>query len=153
VQDEHSPSILSFYEGSDQLLHSGDSLVGYGSQPWVSEFDSHGKMVFDGRFIDANTCYRAYRYTWTGTPATPPSMGTRTSKGKTTVYASWNGSTQTARWQVLGGSNPAKLSVIASAGKAAFETPIKLGSSRPYLAVRALDSHGKTLATSTPAKQ
>jgi len=110
-------------------------------------------MVFDGRFVDANTCYRAYRYTWTGTPATPPAMGTRTSKGKTTVYASWNGSTQTAKWQVLGGSNPAKLSVLASSGKTAFETPIKLKSSRTYLAVRALDSHGKVLATSTPAKQ
>lgn len=153
VQDQHSPLISSFYEGSDQLLRNGDSLVGYGSQPWVSEFDSHGKMVFDGRFVDANTCYRAYRYTWTGTPAAPPSMGTRTSKGKTTVYASWNGSTQTAKWQVLGGSNSAKLSVLASSGKTAFETPIKLRSSRTYLAVRALDSHGKVLATSTPVKQ
>jgi Arylsulfotransferase (ASST) len=153
VQDEHSPPILSFYEGSDQLLRNGDSLVGYGSQPWVSEFDSHGKMVFDGRFVDANTCYRAYRYTWTGTPATPPSMGTRTSKGKTTVYASWNGSTLLARWQVLGGSTPTKLSVLASAGKSAFETAIKLKSSPSYLAVRALDSHGKVLATSVVAKQ
>jgi len=80
-------------------------------------------------------------------------MGTRVSKGKTTVYASWNGSTQLARWQVLGGSNPSKLSVIASAGKSAFETPIKLRSSRAYLAVRALDSHGKMLATSKPVKQ
>ena len=153
VQDNHSPSVLARYEGSDQLLHNGDSLVGFGSQPWVSEFDSHGRMVFDGRFVDANQSYRAYRYKWTGTPATRPAMGTRVSKGKTTVYASWNGSTQLARWQVLGGSNPSKLSVIASAGKSAFETPIKLRSSRAYLAVRALDSHGKMLATSKPVKQ
>ena len=153
VQDNHSPSVLARYEGSDQLLHNGDSLVGFGSQPWVSEFDSHGRIVFDGRFVDANQSYRAYRYKWTGTPATRPAMGTRVSKGKTTVYASWNGSTQLARWQVLGGSNPSKLSVIASAGKSAFETPIKLRSSRAYLAVRALDSHGKMLATSKPVKQ
>lgn len=153
VQDNHSPSVLARYEGSDQLLHNGDSLVGFGSQPWVSEFDSHGRMVFDGRFVDANQSYRAYRYKWTGTPATRPAMGTRVSKGKTTVYASWNGSTQLARWQVLGGSNPSKLSVIASAGKSAFETRIKLRSSRAYLAVRALDSHGKVLATSKPVKQ
>jgi len=153
VQDNHSPSVLARYEGSDQLLHNGDSLVGFGSQPWVSEFDSHGRIVFDGRFVDANQSYRAYRYKWTGTPATRPAMGTRVSKGKTTVYASWNGSTQLARWQVLGGSNPSKLSVIASAGKSAFETRIKLRSSRAYLAVRALDSHGKVLATSKPVKQ
>lgn len=152
AQENHSPSVLARYEGSDQLLRNGDSLVGFGSQPWVTEFDSHGRTVFDGRFVDANQSYRAYRYPWTGTPATPPAMGTSTSKGKTTVYASWNGSTLLARWQVLGGTNPSKLSVIASAGKAAFETAIRLGSSKPYLAVRALDSHGKVLATSKPVK-
>ncbi len=111
-----------------------------------------GKTVFDARFVDANQSYRAYRYAWTGTPASPPSIGTRTSKGKTTVYASWNGSTQLARWQVLGGSSPSKMSVIASAGKAAFETPIKLRSGRPYLEVRALDAHGKVLGTSSAVK-
>ncbi|HEX3978608.1 MAG TPA: arylsulfotransferase family protein [Solirubrobacteraceae bacterium] len=153
TQDTHSPSVLSRYEGSDQLLHNGDSLVGFGSQPWITEFDSHGRMVFDARFVDANQSYRAYRYTWTGTPATPPSMGTRTTKGKTTVYASWNGSSLLARWQVLGGSTSSKMSVIASAGKAAFETPIKLRSSRTYLEVRALDAHGKVLGTSAAVRQ
>jgi hypothetical protein len=153
VQDQHSPAVLSYYEGSDQLLHNGDSLIGYGSQPWVSEFDSHGKMVFNGRFVDANTSYRAYRYTWTGTPWAAPAFGTRTSKGRTTVYASWNGSTQLAKWQVLGGSSPSKMGVIASAGKSAFETPIKLRSSQPYLEVQALDSKGKVLAHTKPIKQ
>ncbi|HXD68075.1 MAG TPA: arylsulfotransferase family protein [Solirubrobacteraceae bacterium] len=152
TQDTHSPSILARFEGSDQLLRNGDSLVGFGSQPWITEFDSRGHAVFDARFVDANQSYRAFRYPWTGTPATPPSVGTRTSKGTTTVYASWNGSTQLARWQVLGGSSPSKLSVVASAGKAAFETPIKLRHRSTYVAVRALDSGGHTLATSHTVK-
>jgi hypothetical protein len=153
VQDAHSPGVLARYEGSDQRLHNGDSFVGFGSQPWVTEFDPHGKTVFDGRFVDANQSYRAYRYTWTGTPWAAPAFRTRASKGKTTVYASWNGSTQLARWQVLGGSSPSKLSVIATAGKTAFETPIKLRSSRAYLEVQALDSRGKVLAHTKPVKQ
>ncbi len=152
IQDTHSPSILARFEGSDQLLHNGDSLVGFGSQPWITEFNSHGTAVFDARFVDANQSYRAYRYPWTGTPSAPPSVGTRTTKGTTTVYASFNGSTQLARWQVLGGSSPSKLSVVASAGKAAFETPIKLRHRSTYVAVRALDSGGHTLATSHPVK-
>ena len=152
VQDTHSPSILARFEGSDQLLRDGDSLVGFGSQPWITEFDSRGRTVFDARFVDANQSYRAFRYPWTGTPAAPPSVGTRTSKGTTTVYASWNGSTQLARWQVLGGSSPSKLSVIASASKAAFETPIKLPHRSTYVAVRALDSRGHALATSHTVK-
>jgi hypothetical protein len=153
VQDTHSPGVLARYEGSDQLLHNGDSLVGFGSQPWVTEFDSHGRTVFDGRFVDANQSYRAYRYQWTGTPWAAPAFGTRTSKGTTTVYASWNGSNQVARWQVLGGSSPSKMGVIASAGKTAFETPIKLRSSQAYLELQALDSHGKVLAHTKPIKQ
>ena len=152
TQDTHSPSVLSRYEGSDQLLHNGDSLVGFGSQPWITEFDSHGRAAFDARFVDANQSYRAYRYPWTGTPATPPSIGTRTSKGTTTVYASWNGSTELVRWQVLGGNSATSLKPVASASKAAFETPIKLPHRSTYVAVRALDSHGHVLGTSKPVK-
>jgi arylsulfotransferase ASST len=153
VQDTHSPSVLSRYEGSDQLLRNGDSLIGFGSQPWLTEFDSHGRTVFDARFVDANQSYRAYRYPWTGTPWAAPAFGTRTSKGTTTVYASWNGSTQLARWKVLGGSSPSKMSVIASAGKTAFETPIRLRPSQAYLEVQALDSSGKVLGKTKPVKQ
>ncbi|HEY1566451.1 MAG TPA: arylsulfotransferase family protein [Solirubrobacteraceae bacterium] len=151
-QQTHSPAVLARYEGSDQLLRNGDSLVGFGSQPWVTEFDSHGKTDFDGRFVDANQSYRSFRYQWTGTPSTPPAIGTRTTKGKTTVYASWNGSTKLARWQVLGGNSASKLSVVASAGKAAFETPIALRRHSTYVAVRALDSGGHVLATSPAVK-
>ena len=152
TQDTHSPSVLSRYEGSDQLLHNGDSLVGFGSQPWITEFDSRGRAAFDARFVDANQSYRAYRYPWSGTPATPPSIGTRTSKGTTTVYASWNGSTEVVRWQVLGGNSATSLKPVASASKAAFETPIKLPHRSTYVAVRALDSHGHVLGTSKPVK-
>lgn len=152
TQDTHSPSVLSRYEGSDQLLHNGDSLVGFGSQPWITEFDSHGRAAFDARFVDANQSYRAYRYPWTGTPASPPSVGTRTSRGRTTVYASWNGSTELARWQVLGGNSATSLKPVASASKAAFETPIKLPHSSTYVAVQALDSHGHVLGTSKAVK-
>jgi hypothetical protein len=152
VQETHSPSVLSRYEGSDQLLHNGDSLVGFGSQPWITEFDSHGKTVFDARFVDANQSYRAFRYPWTGTPAAPPSIGWRTSKSTTTVYASWNGSTLLTRWQVLGGRSATSLKPVASASKAAFETPIKLPHGSTYAAVRALDSHGHVLGTSRTAK-
>ncbi len=153
AQDTHSPSVLSRYEGSDQLLRNGDSLVGFGSQPWITEFDSRGKTVFDARFVDANQSYRAFRYPWRARRGPRRRSDTRTSKGTTTVYASWNGSTQLARWNVLGGSSPSKMGVVASAGKTAFETPIKLRSSRAYLEVQALDSSGKVLGKTKPVKQ
>ena len=36
------------------------------------------------------------RQRWVGTPSFPPSGAVRKSKGKTTVYASWNGATLVA---------------------------------------------------------
>jgi hypothetical protein len=152
TQDTHSPSILARFEGSDQLLHNGDSLVGFGSQPWITEFDSHGKEVFDARFVDANQSYRAFRYPWTGTPSTPPSVGTRTSKGTTTVYASWNGSTELNKWRVLGGSSPKSLKSIDVGSKRSFETSFRLGRRYAYVAVQALEKHGKVLGTSKTIK-
>jgi hypothetical protein len=152
IQDNHSPSVVSRYEGSDQLLHNGDSFVGFGSQPWFTEFDSRGRTVFDARFVGANQSYRAYRYPWTGTPATPPAIGWHTSKGTTTVYATYNGSTLLARWQVLGGSSANSLKPVTSVAKAAFETPIKVPKGSSYVAVRAEDSHGHVLGTSRTVK-
>jgi hypothetical protein len=71
---------------------------------------------------------------------------------KAFAYASWNGATAVTRWQVLGGSSPTKMSTIASAGKSAFETSIKLPSVPAYIATRALDAHGHVLGTSKAVK-
>jgi Arylsulfotransferase (ASST) len=151
-QDEHQPSLLAAYEGSDQLLSNGDSFVGWGAQPYITEFNSRGQTVFDARFVDANQTYRAYRFSWTGTPATPPAVATRVSGHTTTVYASWNGSTQVAKWRVLAGSSPTSLKSVATAHKTAFETAIPVHSTYRYVAVQALDSHGHRLSTSKTIK-
>jgi hypothetical protein len=67
------------------------------------------------------------------------------------VYASWNGATQVSRWQVLAGSSPQHLAVVASAPPDGFETAIGLGSgSYAEFEVRALDSAGSPLGTSPP---
>jgi hypothetical protein len=152
MQDEHKPSLLAEYEGSDQPLANGDDLIGWGAQPFITEFNSRGQVDFDARFVDANQTYRAYRFTWTGTPAAKPAVGARVSHGKTAVYASWNGSTQVARWRVLGGGSPGSLKPVAVAAKSAFETPIKLPRGEAYVAVQALDSHGNVLSTSGTVK-
>ncbi len=59
------------------------------------------------------------------------------------VYASWNGATEVARWQVLAGTRG-----IASKARDGFETEIaaRTGSSR--ISVRAYDAGGRVLGTS-----
>ena len=48
------------------------------------------------RFVDSNLTYRAYRFVWNATPATPPSFAVSRHGRKMTVYASWNGATGVA---------------------------------------------------------
>jgi hypothetical protein len=114
------------YEGNVQRLPDQDDLVGWGQQPYVTEFNPAGDTVFDARFVAATDTYRAYRFPWTGTPVTLPAAAVRTTGDDTTLYASWNGTTRTVAWRVLGGSSAASLTRVATTAKTGFETAIRL---------------------------
>lgn len=148
AQAEHRPGLLAFFEGNVQAEPGGNELVGWGQQPYLTEFDAHGRTVFDARFVDANSSYRAYRFPWKGTPAAAPALAARRAGGRTTVWASWNGSTDVARWRVLGGASAAHLTALTTVAKSRFETAIPLSGGESYVAVVALDSRGRTLASS-----
>ena len=121
-------------------------MIGWGQQPYFTEFNSRRRMVFDGRFIAPINSYRAYRFRWTGTPATQPAVAATGGK-RTTVYASWNGSNLVKTWRVLGGSSPQSLRPVGQAGITGFETRISTRAER-YIEAQALDSKGRTLKTS-----
>jgi Arylsulfotransferase (ASST) len=147
-QDEHVPGLLANYEGSVEPLANGDDFLGWGQQPFMTEFNSHGRPVFDARFVGANSSYRAFRFMWRGMPVTRPSVATGSSRGARTVYASWNGATQVASWQVLGGTSASVLKPVASSRKRAFETAMRIPDGPSFVAVQALDAHGHVLAIS-----
>jgi hypothetical protein len=144
---DHAPPLLSGFEGNYQQLQGGDQFFGWGQQPYFSEFNSRGQMVFDGHFIDGEASYRAYRFMWSGAPQTLPSVAVSGNGRTMSVYASWNGATNVASWRVLAGSSAGALRAVATAAKRGFETGITVGT-QSYVAVQALDSHGHTLATS-----
>jgi Arylsulfotransferase (ASST) len=144
---DHSPRLLSGFEGNVQPLSNGDSFIGWGEQPYFSEFNFRGQLLFDARFVDANTSYRAYRFPWVGTPQTLPAVAASTSGGRTTVYVSWNGATQVASWRVLAGASPTTLASAGSARRSGFETAIRVAGSKD-VAVQALDGRGNVLAQS-----
>jgi hypothetical protein len=146
-QDDHAPALLADYEGNVQSRASGDEVIGWGQQPYVTEFDAGGQVVFDARFIDQNSSYRAYRFDWTATPSTRPAVVASTAGSTTTVYASWNGATTVISWRVLSGSTPGSLRDAGSAPDAGFETRLSLPAAR-YVAVQALDAAGRVLSAS-----
>jgi hypothetical protein len=148
----HTPALKAPAEGNVDLLPNGDQLVGWGQAPFITEFNSKGQEVFDAHFNSFNATYRAFRAEWTGTPTTLPAAAAKTSGGKTTVWASWNGSTALSKWRVLGGSSAKSLKSVGGGAKSSFETSFKLGASYAFVEVQALDSHGKVLSTSKAIK-
>jgi uncharacterized Zn-binding protein involved in type VI secretion len=71
------------------------------------------------------------------------------------VYASWNGATEVAAWQVLAGSSPTTLAaVMTSAPKTGFETAIPLAArvGSTYVAVQALNASGAVIGVSPTVK-
>lgn len=66
--------------------------------------------VPDAKMPGNNYTYRAFRNMWVGTPCYPPSIAVLANDMSTqTVFASWNGSTETVYWQVYAGNSPSNL--------------------------------------------
>jgi arylsulfotransferase ASST len=146
----HPKRLLAPFEGNAQLLPNGNIVVGWGAQPYVSEFARSGSLLFDAYFghdkppgEDADT-YRAYRFSWHGRPRDRPVVVV----AGDTAYSSWNGATEVASWQVLAGASAGQLKPAQTVPKNGFETPIRLTKSAAFYAVRALSRDGKVLGTS-----
>jgi hypothetical protein len=136
-------------QGNVQLLANGDVLVGWGSGNATTEFSKSGKLLFNGYYGTTLTSYRAYLEKWVGTPTTAPSVATsKGSNGDLTVYASWNGSTQTRSWEVLGGSDAANLTTLATVKSNGFQTGIQLTSAPALVQVVAEGDDGQALRSS-----
>lgn len=148
----HSPTLLADSQGSVQELPNGNVFVGWGAEPDFSEYTASGKQIFNGSFELPVQSYRAYRFTWQGTPTTKPAIAVSTAhSGGLTVYASWNGATGVARWQLLAGPRKSDLSVIDTTASTGFETQLRTTHKERYVEVRALNSSGQVLGTSLAA--
>ena len=149
-QYEHSTPLKAGSQGNVQVLPNGDMLVGWGPEPYVSEYTASGTLVWDAILAGKTNSYRAYRFPWTGTPTGSPSVaaGPGAASGTTTVYASWNGATAIASWRVLGGASASALTPVGGGAFTGFETALTIAGQPPYVAVQALDASGNVLGTS-----
>ena len=85
-----------------------------------------------------------------GLPYYPPSIAVNQfCADKAIVYASWNGATETAAWQVLAGPEPDRLlPVVYCTPRTGFETGICVNADWPYFLVNALNYCGEVIGTS-----
>ena len=147
AQWRHSPPLLAEFEGNVQQLADGGHVVGWGQQPYLTEYGPTGRPILDARFVGNTSSYRAYRFPWTAAPATPPAIVASNSTQGTTLFVSWNGATNVASWRVLTGASATALQTAETVPDTSFETTISVPRVS-YAAVQALDSSGRTLASS-----
>jgi len=143
----HSPPLLAEFEGNVQQLTNGDHVIGWGQQPYVTEYGPGGRPILDVRFVGDTSSYRAYGFPWTGAPSTPPAIVASNSAQGTTLFVSWNGATDVAAWRVMAGDSATAMQTVETVPDTSFETTIELPRVS-YVAVQALDANGRTLATS-----
>jgi hypothetical protein len=143
----HPDKVLSATQGNVQVLENGNVFVGWGSEPVLSEFDHAGGLLFSADFPAESESYRAFRFLWEGRPQDEPAIAAEAVAGeKVTVYASWNGATEVADWEVLAGPGPDRLQPVGTAPRKGFETAITVNTSEPYVGVRAKNDAGKVLS-------
>lgn len=144
----HSPGLVVATQGNMQSLPGGNRLIGWGQAPVISEYNGAGQLVYELELPAADESYRSLRLPWTGLPAARPAVAVRRHGARATVYASWNGATGVARWQLQAG-DARHLRVVRSVRARGFETAIGFApGARKRLRVRALDARGHVVGAS-----
>jgi hypothetical protein len=112
--------------GNFQRLPNGNSFIGWGTQPKVSEVLSDGTLAFEMELGSIN--YRAFRFPWNGTPADPPRGVLQYDADPTavTIYTSWNGATGITGYDIYAGSSISTMSVVSNSPRTGFETMISV---------------------------
>lgn len=143
---------LSESQGSMELQPNSNWLMGWGQEPYLSEYSHDGTMLWSAQFGVGNVQgYRASRGNWTAYPTTTPAMNVTKDDTAATydIYVSWNGATEISSWELLGSdSDAAKGTSLANVTKTGFETSFTLQQSdvsATYFQARALTASGETL--------
>ncbi len=116
---EYSPAM-----GNHQRLPLGNSLIGWGTSPKITEVMNNGTVALE--MLLGGLSYRAYRYPWSAAPAAAPRATARYDADPTavTLYTSWNGATDITSYDVYAGPTAATVSLVGNAPHDGFETSI-----------------------------
>ncbi|KAF7555880.1 hypothetical protein G7Z17_g1805 [Cylindrodendrum hubeiense] len=159
---EHPQSLQSGSMGSFQALDAegvdnGNLVVGWGSNPGVTEYTQDGKCVMDiqfgafapgYKFGKTVSSYRAFKGNWIGRPTAGPDISTNWAAHK--VYVSWNGATEVRSWGVYVGNEANNNTVILrhrrNVAKDGFETTIHVPQ-HSWVEIEGLDANGDVLGS------
>jgi Arylsulfotransferase (ASST) len=135
----HYPNVLAHALGSVQVVPNSNVVVGWGTAPFITEFRSDGKVLWDAQLPEGAESYRALRLPWVGRPARRPDAIVEFVKGRHNIYVSWNGATELAHWRLAS----AKETTVHP--RTGFETEIVAPVGVKTVALTPLDAGGAPL--------
>jgi hypothetical protein len=145
----HPTPLVVPSQGDFQPQPDGNWFVGWGQEPYLSEFSPEGHVLFDAHLPRLYQSFTALKFPWSATPTQPPRIAIRAGDhAGIVVYASWNGDTSFTAWRLMAGSSPNALAPVDVVPRDGFETAIQSSSSPKYVAVQALGVEGQVLGAS-----
>jgi len=141
-------SIYAQFMGNSQQLPNGNSVIGWGAIPKVTEVHPDGTKAFELALGDLT--YRGFRFPWTSFPAEKPrtALLSTNDPDEATVFLSWNGATNISAYEVYAGPTPESMSVVTTTLTTGFESSITLTDLNPATCVfKARPIHEKGLTT------
>ncbi len=145
--------LLAASQGDLQPLSGGNWIVGWGQEPYFSEFAGNGRLLLNAHLPAAYQSYTVLKFPWSGAPTGPPQLALRPAPHRGLIaYVSWNGATAVARWQLMAGVHASALKPVGGARRRGFATAIAVRAAPRYLAAQALGAQGEVLGTSSIAR-
>jgi Arylsulfotransferase (ASST) len=145
----HRPGrVVSRFMGNAQLLPNGNMLVGWGSEPFMTEFAADGRIVLDARLPRGGQNYRVLRFPWHAVPGRRPDVAYRFRRGRGHLYVSWNGATDVDSWRLEMGSRRGDLRAGDAVKRTGFETVLPVPHGVRWGRAVALDRGGNELRRS-----
>jgi hypothetical protein len=162
VQKYAAPeNIFAVSQGGTQVLANGNVFVNWGSAGAVTEFDGEGEVLFNAYLESGDLWtngdvqnYRGFRFNWTGIPNEEPAVAALVKDGRTKVYVSWNGDTETSVWKFFGVDGKGDKVLLGKEKKVGFETNFLVddGGKWSDFFVEAVGSKGELLRKSRIVK-
>ncbi|KEF54745.1 uncharacterized protein A1O9_09187 [Exophiala aquamarina CBS 119918] len=152
---------ISASQGNVQFLgpssewQTSNKFIGWGSNAYISEYTSEGRMVLQGHFATTGAMnYRAFKHNFTSKPTDTPALYAyaHNESATTSFWVSWNGATEVVRWRIYGSaSSTGPWSVIDTFDKNGFETLLTVSAYYPWSIVESLDTSGNAIRNSSRA--
>jgi hypothetical protein len=125
-QFEDNPTRYAAFMGDVQRLSNGNTVIGWGAIPQVTEVLPNGNTAFEMNL--GTLSYRAFRFTWSALPAEKPRAAVIGASNPTTatVYSAWNGATEISGYEIYAGPTVGAMSLITTTARTGFETATTL---------------------------